>query len=321
MPHISVIVPVYNVEKYLHRCVDSILAQTFSDFELILVDDGSTDNCGKICDEYAKKDNRIHVIHKDNGGLSDARNAGIDWAFANSDSEWITFIDSDDWIHPKYLEALYKAAEETGCKISISGYEETTGNSPVVEENSLLGVTVNTEDFFCEHNVNAVIACAKLYKKVLFKEIRYPIGKLHEDEFTTYKVLFKNDTCAFIDQPLYYYFYNIESIMKSKWTPKRLDAIEALYSRMGFFQKHHFLFAYQYTVIEIAKYFFYQLNRDILMDYPKIKKQLFHKLRFHLLTKRVSIKEVPYCYELVFPHYSKWYWRFISRVENDRRNN
>ena len=109
MPVISVIVPVYNVEKYLHRCVDSILAQTFTDFELILVDDGSPDNCGKICDEYAEKDSRIHVIHKVNGGLSDARNAGLDWAFANSNSEWVTFIDSDDWVDKYYLEYLYNS--------------------------------------------------------------------------------------------------------------------------------------------------------------------------------------------------------------------
>ena len=182
---ISVIVPIYKVEKYLHRCIDSVLAQTFTDFELILVDDGSPDNCGKICDEYAEKDNRIHVIHKENGGLSDARNAGIDWAFANSDSEWITFIDSDDWIHPKYLETLYNAVKETGCEISICGYEETTGDSPKVDDINLQAVIVSTEDFFCEHNVNAVVAWGKLYKKELFREIRYPVGKLHEDEFNT----------------------------------------------------------------------------------------------------------------------------------------
>ena len=106
--NISVIVPVYKVEKYLSRCIDSILAQTYTDFELILVDDGSPDNCGKICDGYAEKDNRV-VIHQGNGGISAARNAGIDWAFENSDSEWIAFIDSDDWVHPLYLECLYNA--------------------------------------------------------------------------------------------------------------------------------------------------------------------------------------------------------------------
>ena len=103
MPQISVIVPVYKVEPYLRRCVDSILGQTFTDFELILVDDGSPDNCPAICDEYARKDTRVHVIHQENGGLSAARNAGIDWAFANSDSQWLTSVDSDEWVHPEML--------------------------------------------------------------------------------------------------------------------------------------------------------------------------------------------------------------------------
>ena len=106
MSQISVIVPVYKVEAYLPACIDSILAQTFTDFELILIDDGSPDHCGTICDEYAKKDVRIHVIHQENGGLSAARNAGIDWVFKNSDSQWITFVDSDDMIISGMLERL-----------------------------------------------------------------------------------------------------------------------------------------------------------------------------------------------------------------------
>ena len=112
MPLISVIVPVYKVEEYLNRCVDSILSQTFTDFELILIDDGSPDNCGKICDEYAQKDNRVCVIHKKNGGLSSARNTGIDWAFKNSNSQYITFVDSDDLITKDYLEKLNDAIKE-----------------------------------------------------------------------------------------------------------------------------------------------------------------------------------------------------------------
>ena len=119
MSIISVIVPVYNVEPYLNRCVDSILEQTFTDFELILVDDGSPDNCPAICDEYARKDSRIHVIHQKNGGLSDARNAGIDWVVANSDSQWISFVDSDDWVHPMYLFTLLSAVKTTNTYVSV----------------------------------------------------------------------------------------------------------------------------------------------------------------------------------------------------------
>ena len=112
VPEVSVIVPIYNVELYLSRCIDSILAQTFTDFELILVDDGSPDKCGEICDKYAAQDKRIHVIHKENGGLSDARNAGIEWTLNNTSCLWITFVDSDDWVHPEYLEILYKVCKD-----------------------------------------------------------------------------------------------------------------------------------------------------------------------------------------------------------------
>ena len=111
MPEISVIVPVYKVEQFIHRCVDSILLQSFYDFELILVDDGSPDQCGAICDAYAAADNRIHVIHQKNGGLSAARNTGIDYVMANSKSHWLTFVDSDDWLHPDFLKVLYTTAE------------------------------------------------------------------------------------------------------------------------------------------------------------------------------------------------------------------
>lgn len=318
MPKISVIVPIYNVEKYLHRCVDSILAQTFSDFELILVDDGSPDNCGKICDEYAEKDNRIRVIHKENGGLSDARNAGIEWAFVNSDSDWITFIDSDDWIHLRYLEALHNAVVETGCEISICGYKETTGDEPEIDEDELNANIVNTEDFFCEHNVNAVVAWGKLYKKALFKDIRFPVGKLHEDEFTTYKVLFKNDTCAFIDQPLYYYFYNTESIMKSKWTPKRLDAIEAFDKQIKFF-KNKLFFAYSYTVKKSTEYIASTIDSKSILDYKSEKKRLKNRLRKSLLIYHLSVKDYSYCYEIAFPRFSHMYWICNSQIEKFRR--
>ena len=110
MPKVSVIVPVYKVEKYLQRCLDSLLNQTFVDFDLILIDDGSPDKCGGICEQYADSDKRVHVIHQKNGGLSAARNSGIEWSIAHSGSQWITFVDSDDWVHPQYLNILYETA-------------------------------------------------------------------------------------------------------------------------------------------------------------------------------------------------------------------
>lgn len=242
MPTISIIVPVYKVEPYLHRCVDSILNQTFPDFELILVDDGSPDNCLAICDEYARKDNRIHVIHQENGGLSAARNTGIDWAFAKSDSQWLTFVDSDDWIHPEMLERLLNAALENEVSVSICGYAETEGEEPEIDVEDMKPTVWTPEDFFVEHNVNAVVAWGKLYRRECFKEIRYPVGKLHEDEFTTYKSLFAYTKVAVIHAPLYFYYYNSKSITHAKWTPAKMnDAYTALEEQIQYFSSHEYV--------------------------------------------------------------------------------
>ena len=289
MPSISVIVPVYKVEPYIHRCVDSILNQTFTDFELILVDDGSPDNCGAICDEYAAKDNRITVIHKENGGLSDARNAGIDWAFANSDSEWLTFIDSDDWVHPMYLEALYSAVKDTGYSISVCGYEETTGEAPEVNETYINPEIVNTESFYCEHNTNAVIAWGKIYKKDLFIDIRYPKGKIHEDEFTTYKLLYKYLTIAFIKQPLYYYYRNTNGIMRQKWSLSKLVYLDAYEQQTVFFKRHSFKTSYLYSAKKYIRALMYEITvRFANTENSFLRKTLKKKLRLALLRFRTA---------------------------------
>ena len=240
MPNISVIVPVYKVEPYLRRCVDSILGQTYTDFELILVDDGSPDNCPAICDEYKEKDSRVTVIHQENGGLSAARNAGIDWAFANSDSQWLSFVDSDDWVHPEYLERLLDAALTNELSVSICGYATTDGEDPIIEPQTLEQKLWITEDFFVEHNVNATIAWGKLYRKNCFKEIRYPLGKIHEDEFTTYKILFAFEKVAVIPAPLYAYYCNPNGIIGSKQIMYKEDKYIALEEQIQYFQKNNF---------------------------------------------------------------------------------
>ena len=310
---ISVIVPIYNVEKYIHRCIDSILAQSFKDFEIILVDDGSLDNCGKICDEYAEIDSRIFVIHKKNGGLSDARNVGIDWAFEHSNSEWITFIDSDDWIHQKYLEALYKALVDTGCDISACAYKETDGNTPIVDTSMLCPQVCDTEQYFCENNVNAVIACAKLYKKELFYDIRYPVGKVHEDEFTTYKLLFQNDICAFINQPLYFYFNNNSSITKSVWIPKRMDAIEALELQIDFFYKENYSKAYRKSVNNLlwtlSKYIkTIEKSKEYQKECNFLKNFLRKELKKYKKVFDLPLNRYGYYFEVAYPRTMKLYW-------------
>lgn len=227
MPTISVIVPVYKVEAYLDRCVRSVLDQTYTDYEMILVDDGSPDNCGAMCDAWAEKDHRIRVIHKENGGLSDARNAGV----KNSAGEWITFVDSDDYVHPKMLEALYDAVLAHDVKVSICGYAYTYGEP--LEAADVAAKVWKPADFYLQHNVNATVSWGKLYHKDVV--VPFPVGKLHEDEYTTYRVLFGCNKLAVVEAPLYGYFQNASGIMNSKWRANRMDAWTALEQQVAFF--------------------------------------------------------------------------------------
>lgn len=217
MPKISVIVPIYKVEKYLKKCVDSILSQSFTDFELILVDDGSPDNCPQMCDDFAKQDKRIRVIHKENGGLSDARNAGIDWAFENSDSEWFAFVDSDDWLHTDYLKKLYDACTQNDADICMCDFERVDENGKTVEKPHSFpdGVYSDKEDFFgilCSE-WRTVVAWNKLYRRSVFDNIRYDFGKIHEDEFIIHKLLAESNRICYLPEPLYYYVMRGGSIM------------------------------------------------------------------------------------------------------------
>lgn len=234
MPKISVIVPVYKVEEYLHRCVDSILDQSFMSFDLVLVDDGSPDCCGRICDEYAQKDSRIHVIHQENRGPSVARNTGIDWSLSHSTSEWITFVDSDDWIHFRYLEILYAAACRDGTSISV-GRVLKTQNTPLPNIEQWYSTVEKVSTFYARGETEAIVAWGKLYKKECFQTVRYPVGRLNEDAFTTHKVLFQHDCVSIVDQKLYAYYQNENSIMNRPWTPQRMDAFDAYEEQISFF--------------------------------------------------------------------------------------
>lgn len=250
---ITVIVPVYKVEPYLHHCVDSILAQTFADFELILVDDGSPDGCGAICDEYMLKDSRILVIHQPNGGLSAARNTGIDWVFACSDSKWLAFVDSDDWVHPRYLEYLYQAVKENNVQISVCDYLETDSPCHADSFMTLCSSVVDGIDFFAsDKNVVATVAWNKLYGKEVFTDIRYPVGKIHEDEYTTYKLLYRAGDVVYVKEQLYYYFINPNGITKKGYSLQRLDAVEALEDQCQFFKKANKREHYEKWVIDLV---------------------------------------------------------------------
>ena len=317
MPLISVIVPVYKVEKYLNRCVDSILSQTFTDFELILIDDGSPDNCGKICDEYEQKDSRIHTIHQKNGGLSSARNSGIDWVFQNSDSQWLTFIDSDDWVHPQYLDLLLSAANTHSADISICEYTETDKYFISATINDSSAQKLTPEEMFVTHHVAATIACAKLYKKICFKDIRYPAGKLHEDEFTTYKILFQKSHISYLNENLYFYYTNPNSIVRSEWSPKRLDAIEAHEEQIAYFRKNRYIDALKKVERILLWYIIAQIeitekSDDYRAFTPELKKKLKACIKDYKKDLNLSVKTDSGIYGKAYPKSTKTYSIFLA---------
>ena len=248
---IFVVVPVYKVEPYLERCIDSILNQTYQNYELVLVDDGSPDNCGAICDRYAAEHENITVIHQKNGGISAARNAGIDYAFqhGNSAQDWINFLDSDDFVHPKYLEYLYRAAAESGVNISSCGFIRTeAADIASAESVPLTYDCLSPEAYLSKNTANANVAWGKLYRLFQYKSILYPTGRIYEDDFTTHKLLFRHTEIAVIWTPLYYWYLNRESISASQWKPSRIDKLDALESQLTFFATNNFPAAYKSVV-------------------------------------------------------------------------
>lgn len=244
MELITIIVPIYNVEKYLRRCLNSILNQTYKNLEIILVDDGSPDNCGKICDEYKTKDSRIKVIHKENGGLSSARNSGLDVATG----KYISFIDSDDFVSDKYIEKLYDSLRKSKSLLAMCNYlsfDEDTYDKVLKVKNSdnfevkLLTKIEAQKKLYSVESTTYVVSWAKLYDKSLFNNIRFPEGKINEDCFITYLIFEKANIITFMDIPLYFYYQNPKSIMGSSFSKNRLDSIEAYSLQCEFYLKQN----------------------------------------------------------------------------------
>ena len=243
MPKISIIVPVYRAEAYLHRCVDSILAQTFTDWELLLIDDGSPDKSGEICDEYAQKDSRVRVIHKENGGVSSARNYGINHA----SGEYLMFVDSDDMVMPGFFQTSMLLLEKYQADFVSFSHErceadEKWGGKKYLSRKSEVRVyedPVQKMDKFLLGREIGTMACAKVYHRKLFENIRYPVGKYHEDVFTTYKLVDRATRIVTISQPGYWYRKNPQSIMTSRFSKKRLDSIEGKKKQLAFVKEHY----------------------------------------------------------------------------------
>ncbi len=235
---ISVIVPVYRVEKYLPRCVQSILTQTCPDWELILVDDGSPDQCGRMCDEYAQKDGRIRVLHKENGGLADARNAGT----AVAKGEYIAYIDSDDWVAPDMLEQLLEQARRAGadvvvCDLVKTETEDVRFPSGPAAAPVLFSGPGAMEAMLYQTGFDTS-ACGKLFRAELCKKVLFPKGRLYEDLFTVYKMLFAAQRVVYLPRVLYAYRNNPDSIMNRRFDHRNLDELDAADAIEAFVQEN-----------------------------------------------------------------------------------
>lgn len=238
---ISVIVPIYKVEQYLCRCIDSILSQSYRNLELILVDDGSPDACPEICDEYRKRDSRVKVIHKENGGLSEARNFGIELATG----KYIIFVDSDDYIDSMMIEKMLKALIESNSDLCICNINYVDENGAILGSQNKISPIKNgvySRNDILESLVNDgywfyVTAWNKLYKTDVFRKIRFRVGKYHEDEFIIHEIIDCCDRIVCIEERLYSYVQREGSIMNTTYSIRNLDGIEAKVERLFYYYK------------------------------------------------------------------------------------
>lgn len=236
---VSVIVPVYKVEKYLDRCILSIVNQTYINLEIILVDDGSPDGCPGICDRWQEKDGRIQVIHRENGGLSAARNSGI----AAAKGEYIALVDSDDFIAEDFIDTLLTACRETDSDMAQCRYEYVSGDRLTKDKAKVEPTEVFTGKEMIggmswRDGAYNVVAWNKLYRRSLFAEITYPEGRIHEDEATTHKLFYQAKKVAFVYRYLYGYFTGGSSITRDSFSYQRLDWEWAVSSRLDFLREH-----------------------------------------------------------------------------------
>lgn len=235
---ISIIVPVYNIEQFLDRCIDSIINQSHRDLEIILVDDGSTDNSGMLCDEWALRDSRIVVIHKRNGGLSDARNAGLKIA----SGKYIGFVDSDDWIAPRMYELLLDSISESNSDLAVCAVlmKWDTGKEELLAPQ--INCILDSEEAQLEllrENILKQPVWNKLYKKNAIQDIMFEAGKAHEDVYWTYRVIGRAKKISVIDYVGYLYYQRNDSIMGMNYSTKRLDAIQAYCNRYEYYKQNY----------------------------------------------------------------------------------
>lgn len=324
MDLISVVVPIYKAEKYINRCVASIAAQTYSNLEIILVDDGSPDSCPKICDNWTMSDSRVKVIHCENGGVSAARNIGI----RNSSGRYIMQVDSDDYISENTISVLYDALIQNEADLSICGFEKGK------EENysfSLMDVEVEVITPECaftriyesdEKALQYVVPWAKLYKRELFEGLRYLDGKIFEDIYLTHQILNRCNTIAVLPQKMVYYFQHSNSIMNTEYHVGKLDYLEACKDRISFFKNNGYENLAQRAYDEYLHALIWEYSRakDLLAN-REVMKDIINRFRSEYVSGYES-KHYPQDTKTllrlfaIHPEIIMFYWKINAKLKS-----
>lgn len=320
MDQVAVIVPIYKVEGYLDACVASIREQTYRELAIVLVDDGSPDRCGEMCDAYAREDARITVLHRPNGGLSAARNTGLDWVERHPEVSWVTFVDSDDTLHPDFVKALVNGVASCGAEISCVAFEKVSepkrGGGPYEP----LFRAMTPEAFWCADQLRATVSTCKLYARGLFASVRFPEGLLHEDELTTYRVLFKVPRIAVGEARLYYYLQRANSIMGRRgrmWSVRDRACARGYRDQVIYFRRHGFASAARESV-RVMTYCYaaaYRALRAQKVDrayLPVLRKWTVGTLRLARERYGCQIAEVWMAYFVLWPLvFNRVTWPFV----------
>ena len=321
MELISIIIPVYNVERYLDRTMKSVVSQTYPSIEVILIDDGSTDCSGEICDNWSFQDHRVRVFHQENLGVSVCRNTGIRAA----SGKYIMFIDSDDYVSHRLVESLYKALSDNDSDMSICSFVKGAENDYVFEEGDeveaevISGVDGITRIF--DSGMSALQYAApwgKLYKKELFEGICFPAGKIFEDIYTTHKLLYNCKNISVVNSQLIYYYQRDDSIMGARYSLRKLDYLDALEERRAFFEEKGLLKLRDYTYDDELHSLIWEYSRcrDILHNkeiLEKIKQRYndLYKWGYSSCRHKSDTKTILLAFRLN-PELVVYYWRWKS---------
>lgn len=320
---ISVIVPIYNVAPYLDRCVDSLVKQTYRNLEIILVDDGSTDDSGALADRWGVRDRRITVYHKQNGGVSDARNYGIDRA----QGQYLSFVDSDDIVDEAFIQVLYDTLTSTGTRISVVGYHRFWDEAAIsadqtpdcrieLHETREAIALLSDQKFY-------VIACNKLYERSLFSSIRFPVGKISEDTAVTYLLIDQCDRVAFCATPLYFYRQRSGSLAHGNVQQRALDTYEMhtrryQYLKAKYPEYYDFDIMYFHKIFEVFPYVGTELQRQIVADAAAILEKIGPEATLKMRLKYLAIRWVPGLYAWNKKRSMARYEKRIRRSEQSR---